>query len=114
MNGPCSGKWSKSEIHAVELSRFKVKSCAGAAKWARAHDLPTPINCELRGNGRYFRLTLDNPDKYLCFRYGKWVDGGRVRFVFGGNVKGIRRLPRARDAYGNLLKQGAARRRATA
>ena len=91
-NAICSRGWSKTTIQAAWFDcRRKACTKQEVDAWLRAHKKPKALKVEHdRGkDGRYVVARLRNPDDFLCFRYGPFVDNGRVRFLFAGNPKGV-------------------------
>lgn len=83
----CNGPWSGSYAVDVWLAKTKVGDAAGARAWAKAHK-KTPYKVSKNAAGTFYVVRLlPVGKKYKCYRYMPWVDGGRVRFLVGGNPK---------------------------
>lgn len=88
---PCAGPWAGSKVYDVWLATpGKVRSCGGPVRtWLEGHGMPEALEIVRKESGgtTYCVAKLRRRSDYRCFRYGPWLQGRKVRFLYAGNPK---------------------------
>ena len=79
----CEGPWEFSIVQSVWFRKDKAKNKRQADSWLKRHGFEPSLKTETSKEG-YLVARLHEPGEVACYRYGEWMDDGRVRFLYGG------------------------------